>query len=387
MTVPTLAPPGSQRLWRTGTIGALGAIPMVGQLYVVLPLASEIRSLPGASAGTAALATTAFALVYAAGILALGPLADRFGARRLMVASAAATAVVTAATALAPSAGFFLLGRAAQGLAAAAFTPATLAYIARTTAPAQRVPLNTAAIGAGLASAVVSQVAAQLLAPHTGLTGVFLVSAAACALAAVAVRTLLPGDPVPDGDRPSAATVYRAIPGLLARPRLVLLYCTGFTFLSVLVSLYTALAADGRWSSTTLLVLRASSLPAVVAAGLLTLKLGGTPARARILGAVGTAALGALVCATGSTLAVGVGLFLFVGAVAVAAPSVVAEVTRLGAPAVGAAASLYTVTIFGGASLGAPLDAALGGGLTTVALGGAAVLALGGATAAIATRA
>ena len=64
----------------------------------------------------------------------------------------------------------------------------------------------------------------------------------------------------------------------------------------------------------------------------------------------------------------------------------VAEVTRLGAPAIGAAASLYTVAIFGGASLGAPLDALLGGGLTTVALGGAAVLAFGGLTAAIATR-
>lgn len=87
-----------------------------------------------------------------------------------MVASAAATAIVTALTAFAPSASWFLLGRAARGLAAAAFTPATLAYIARTAPVSARVLLNTAAIGAGLASAVVSQVAAQLIAPAAGIT-------------------------------------------------------------------------------------------------------------------------------------------------------------------------------------------------------------------------
>lgn len=203
---------------------------------------------------------------------------------------------------------------------------------------------------------------------------------------ALAVRTLLPGDAVPHGERPSPAAVHRAIPGLLARPRLVLLYCTGLTFLSVLVALYTALGADDRWSPSTLLVLRASSLPAVVVAGVLTLRLGGVAARTRILSAVALAVAGAVLCAAGATVAVGAGLFLLVGAVALAAPSVVAEVTRLGAPAIGAAASLYTVAIFGGASLGAPLDALLGGGLTVVALGGAAVLAFGGLTAAIATR-
>ncbi len=386
MTTTTRSDTARPSLVRTGTITALGALPIVGQLYVVLPLAAEIGALPGASRSTPALASTAFALAYALGILALGPLADSFGARRLMVASAAATAVVTALTAFAPSATWFLLGRAAQGLAAAAFTPAVLAYIARTAPASARVPLNTAAIGAGLASAVVSQVAAQLIAPAAGITGVFLTFAVAAAAAALAVQALLPGDAAPAGERPSPAAVHRAIPGLLARPRLVLLYCTGLTFLSVLVALYTALAADGRWSATTLLVLRASSLPAVLVAGVLTLRLGGVPARTRILSAVALAVAGALLCAAGATVTVGAGLFLLVGAIALAAPSVVAEVTRLGAPAVGAAASLYTVTVFGGASLGAPLDALLGGGLTTVALGGAAVLAVGGLTAAIATR-
>lgn len=384
----TTSPPDLARpaLVRTGTIAAVGALPMVGALYVVLPLGTGIAALPGASGTTTALASTVFAVFYAVGILALGPLADAVGARRLMVTSAAATAVVTACTAFAPSASWFLAGRAAQGLAAAAFTPATLTYIARTAPVSARVPLNTAAIGAGLASAVVSQVAAQLIAPVAGTTGVFLAFAAAAALASVAVRTLLPGDAAPAGERPSSTAVHRAIPGLLRRPRLVLLYCTGLTFLSVLVALYTALAADGRWSATTLLILRASSLPAVIVAGVLTLRLSGVPARTRILTAVVLAVTGALSCSVGATLAVGSGLFLLVGSIALAAPSVVAEVTRLGAPAVGAAASLYTVTIFGGASLGAPLDALLGGGLTTVALGGAAVLALGGLTAAIATR-
>ena len=63
-------------LIRTGVITALGALPIVGQLYVVLPLAAEIGALPGASGSTPALASTAFALVYAVGILALGPLAE-----------------------------------------------------------------------------------------------------------------------------------------------------------------------------------------------------------------------------------------------------------------------------------------------------------------------
>ncbi|CAM3677997.1 MFS transporter [Tsukamurella strandjordii] len=387
----TTAPPiplsrNAAASWRTGVIGAAAALPIVGQLYVVLPLAPQVLALPGTSSSTVPVATTAFALVYAVGILLLGPLADRFGAHRLMLASAAATAVTTALVAFAPTSTWFLLGRAAQGLAAAAFTPAALAFIARTTAPSARVPLNTAVIGAGLGSAVVSQVTAQLLAASAGLTGVFLVCAAATAAGAVAIALLLPADPVPAGQRPSAMEVYRAVPGLLRRPRLLLLYGTGLTFLSVLVAIYTALAADGRWSPGTLLILRASSLPAVVLAGLLILRLGDVPARRRILGAVALGVLGAATCAAGGTAAVGAGLFALVGAMALAAPSVVAEVTRLGAPAVGAAASLYTVTIFGGASLGAPLDAALGGELPRVALGGAVILALGGITAAIATR-
>lgn len=385
-TAKTLSPNRSATPWRTGIIGAVATLPIVGQLYVVLPLAQDLRELPGATAATVPLATTVFALVYAVGILLLGPLADRFGAHRLMLLSAVAPGIVTAAVAFAPTATWFLAGRALQGLAAAAFTPAVLAYIARTAAPQVRVPLNTAVIGAGLGSAVVSQVAAQLLAPATGLTGVFLVGALAIAAAAAAIAVLLPTDPIPAGERPSALAVYHAIPGLLTRPRLVLLYCTGLTFLSVLVALYTALAADGSWSSETLLLIRASSLPAVVLAGLLVLRLGGTSPRTRILTAVTVGVASAALCAVGSTAAVTVGLFAFVGAVALAAPSVVAEVTHLGAPAVAAAASLYTVTVFGGASLGAPLDAALGGGLTTVALGGAAILAAGGVTAAIATR-
>ncbi|MBS4099644.1 MFS transporter [Tsukamurella paurometabola] len=387
MTTPTRSGTAARpALLRTGTIAALGALPIVGELYVVLPLGAEIGALPGASASTAALASTVFALAYAVGILALGPLADSVGARRLMVASAGATAAVTVLTAFAPSATWFLLGRAAQGLAAAAFTPATLAYIARTAPASARVALNTAAIGAGLGSAVVSQVAAQLIAPSAGIAGVLVVFAAAAAVAAVAAAVLLPGDVAPAGERPSPTAVYRAVPGLLTRPRLVLLYCTGLTFLSVLVALYTALAADGRWSPATLLILRASSLPAVILAAVLTLRFGDVAARTRILSAVALAVTGALVCAAGATVAVGAGLFLLVGAIALAAPSVVAEVTRLGAPAIGAAASLYTVTIFGGAGLGAPLDALLGGGLTAVALGAAVVLALGGLTAAFATR-
>ncbi|KXP14936.1 MFS transporter [Tsukamurella pseudospumae] len=386
MTTTATVAPSRSVLLRTGVIAAAGALPIVGQLYVVLPLTAEIRGLSGHTNSTAALSSTVFALVYAAGILALGPLADRFGARRLMVASAGATAAITLLAAFAPSAPWFLLGRAAQGLAAAAFTPATLAYIARTAPSSARVPLNTAAIGAGLASAVVGQVVAQLIAPLAGITGVFVVFAVAAAVAAVAARTLLPSDTAPADDRPSAGAVHRAIPGLLMRPRLVLLYCTGLTFLSALVALYTALGADGRWPSATLLILRASSLPAVVVAGLITLRLSAAPPRARILAAVGIAVTGALLCATAQTLTVGIGLFAVIGAIALAAPSVVAEVTRLGAPAIGAAASLYTVAIFGGASLGAPLAAALGNGLGTVALGSAAVLALGGLTSAIATR-
>ena len=74
MTTTTHSDTARPALIRTGAITALGALPIVGQLYVVLPLAAEIGTLPGASGSTAALASTAFALAYALGILALGPL-------------------------------------------------------------------------------------------------------------------------------------------------------------------------------------------------------------------------------------------------------------------------------------------------------------------------
>lgn len=389
--------------WRLIVTGVLTLTVALGQLYIVLPMLDSLALLPGASTSTTTWAVTAFALPYAAGFLVLGPLADRFGARTMMIASVSTVLAGTILTALAPSWGLFLVGRVVQGLAAAPFTPAILVLIQTRVAPGRRLVATSAIVSAGMASAVITQVFAQLTLSALGTTGVFGLSAVALAVCLILIVVLIPrprhgtpGGPVAG----RTLDAYRAMLRLLTRRRLLLLLLAALSYLTVFVGLYTALQLTGATQDATeLLMLRASALPAIAAVPVLIPLLVRIPGRTRLLvsltvAVAATGLLGVLALTGLLTLPVfAVGMLLTAGAIAVAAPATVTEVMAAAPGAAGAANALYSAAIFGGASIGTPLAAlvvSLAGtgatGLGTFALTCAALLTFAIVTATVALR-
>ncbi|MFT3861129.1 MFS transporter [Micropruina sp.] len=349
--------------WRVIVVGVLALTLVLGQLYVVLPMLDELARFSGAS--TATLAVTAFALPYAAGFLLFGPLSDRFGPRMVMIVSVGVVLTGTLVVCFAPNWPVFLVGRVVQGFAAAPFTPAILVLTQTRVAPAHRLVTTSAIISAGMASAVVAQVSAQLALPTMGVTGVFGLFATVIAMCMVLVMVLIPrASPLSPTRRTSAsiADVYRTIPRLLSQPRLVLLFVAALSYLTVFVGLYAALQLSGRTDDPgELLVLRISALPAIAAVPLLSPLLARVAVRTRLLASMAVAGTSTLVVgllATAGLLSIpvfGLGMLVTAGAIAIAAPATVTEVMAAAPGAGGAANALYSTAIFGGASMGAPL--------------------------------
>jgi MFS family permease len=358
--------------WRVVLVGVVTLVTALGQLYVVLPMLGLLARLPGVDAGGTSVAVTAFALPYAAGFLLFGPLTDRFGSRALMTASILGVLTGTALAAIAQDWSLFLLARGIQGLCAAPFTPAIMALIQTRLSPAHRRVATSAIISSGMGSAVVAQVSGQVGTPVVGVHGMFALSAVALLACLVLIVVLVPRSPMRrtakdvDGSSPRVRETYRGLLTPLARPRLALLVVVALTYLTVFVGLYAALqladgASGGTVDATSLLILRASALPAIVAVPVLAPWLARIPARRRVLlglglAAVATIVIGGLAVTGVLTLpAFGVGMLVTGGALAVAAPATVTEVMAMAPGSEGAANALYSAAIFGGASLGTPL--------------------------------
>ncbi len=125
---------------------------------------------------SAARATTVFAVAYAWGSLAGGPLSDRYGRRTILAGTVAAMAVATALVPLATGLPWASAARALQGLTAGSFVP--MSYASLSERVPERLPLALTTVhAAGGASAVVSQIVGQVLGSALGWRAVFLVSA------------------------------------------------------------------------------------------------------------------------------------------------------------------------------------------------------------------
>jgi len=110
---------------------------MITSLVVLSQLATSlyIPSLPSlgdalqAGAGEVKLTMTIYLLVFAVAQLVYGPLADRFGRRRILIAGLAIYLVGSVLAALAPSIGMLILARGIQAAGACALPTATRASV------------------------------------------------------------------------------------------------------------------------------------------------------------------------------------------------------------------------------------------------------------------
>src|SRR6218665_2029060 len=88
------------------------ALLVVGQLYVTLPLVSDLADHWQVTPGLASWAGSSFGFAYAAGVLLLVRLADHKGGRGLMLASLCAMALASVAVAASSNFGMLLVARA-----------------------------------------------------------------------------------------------------------------------------------------------------------------------------------------------------------------------------------------------------------------------------------
>jgi hypothetical protein len=139
------------------------------QLYAAIPLAGPVGDHLGGEV-TFALSTV-YGLCYAAGFLFWGPIADRYGNKRIMVVGLGVLTALTIACAFAASIPMLTVLRGLQGFAAASFPPAALAYLAVATPPRFRVAMYTG-LGPHLSTLGLAPSQAMLL-RLVGLPGMF----------------------------------------------------------------------------------------------------------------------------------------------------------------------------------------------------------------------
>lgn len=325
---------------------------VVGQLYLTIPLTSDIAASFGIAPGSATLAGSAFGFAYAAGFLIFGPLSDRYGRKRVILAGLLVTALLTVIVGAMQSFGLLLAARVAQGLAASAFPPAALSLVAEEL-PASHRPLGISLMSfAFLGAAPV----AQLFAGEVGdlrlmmfiVAPLYVIGAAGLQFAAKGGRTVLPASTPATGARGGFAT-------LLTNPAIVSGWLAAFTVLFGFVYFHASALALKGGAGMDLQTLRLIGLPPL----LLTL---GAASITRRFGASMTARIGLSVMAGAFALSaagtesaiLGASAILSSG-VALAVPGLIATVAgQANNENRGLALAIYTFTMFVGASLAAP---------------------------------
>ena len=142
-------------------------------LTVALP---DLRDRLGASPEALNWIVNAYVLVLAAGTLAGGAAADRFGRKRVFVLAAAGFAIASALCALAQDPAQLIAGRVLQGVFGAALAPASLAMLAAAYPGEDRAAAIGPWAGASALTAAAGPVIAGALVDSFGWPSIFLIN-------------------------------------------------------------------------------------------------------------------------------------------------------------------------------------------------------------------
>ena len=340
-----------------GTVTALvvTALAVLSQLYAAIPLLTPVGEALGGSA-TFAL-STGYGLCYAVGFLLWGPVADRYGRRRVMLIGLCLLVSTTLACGLTTSLPALALARGAQGLMASSFPPVALAYLSEAVAPRHRATAIGAMSTAFLVAGITGQIGAQAITQRFGWPWVFLGSTCLLAICALAVVWLT---------REHHRTPVTGSPGeqFLAIARLLVRGGAHLTLLLSFVAMYTGLGlhltASGHGPGAVFLI-RLAGLPGMfvaLAAGPLGRLLGGDAGLARAGFLIAAAGLVAEALAPGSLLGLGAASLLFVVGIALAVPAMINLFGQAAAPRRGSGMAVNGFILFIGASLGPVLATA-----------------------------
>ncbi|SHG62485.1 drug resistance transporter, EmrB/QacA subfamily [Jatrophihabitans endophyticus] len=202
--------------------GAVLATTCLALATVVAATASLNVALPSIAAETRASQTQlswivdAYALTFAALLLAGGAIGDRAGRRRVLVAGLLVFGTGSAVAMTVDSAPALIALRAVLGLGAALVMPATLATVTTIFPAAQRAKAVGTWAGVAGASAVVGLLASGLVLEHWSWRGVFGVNVALAAIALVATLRVVPESADPDAPRVDVLGALVSAAGLAA---------------------------------------------------------------------------------------------------------------------------------------------------------------------------
>jgi len=354
---------GSEFPASLGAVTALvvTALAVLSQLYAAIPLLTPVGEALGGNA-TLAL-STGYGLCYAVGFLLWGPVADRYGRRRVMLIGLCLLVSATLACGLTTSLPALALARGAQGLMASSFPPVALAYLSEAVAPRHRATAIGAMSTAFLVAGITGQIGAQAITQRFGWPWVFLGSTCLLTICALAVawltrehhRARVTGGP---GEQ------FLAIARLLVRGDVLCLCGAHLTLLLSFVAMYTGLGlhltASGDGPGV-LFLIRLAGLPGMfvaLAAGPLGRLLGGDAGLARAGFLIAAAGLVAEALTPGSLLGLGATSLLFVVGIALAVPAMINLFGQAAAPRRRSGMAVNGFILFIGASLGPVLATA-----------------------------
>jgi YNFM family putative membrane transporter len=348
---------------------------VVGQLYVTIPLVSDIAARFGVAPSSAAFAGSAFGFAYAVGFLIFAPLSDRYGRKRVILIGLVVTAILTIIVGAVQGFGLLLVARAAQGLAASTFPPAALSLIAEELPPSYR-PLGISLMSfAFLGAAPI----AQFFAAEVGIlqsimfmiTPLYLIGALGLQFFATSDQSKVPAP----GEN---AAVKAGFGSLLNNPAILAGWLAAFTVLFGFVSFHGGAQAINGTLGLDLQRLRLIGLPPLLltlAAALITRRFGPSVTARLGLAIMAFALVAAAVATTSAVLAASV--ILSCG-VAFSVPGLIATIAGQASNANrGLALAIYSFTLFLGASVAPPTAQALAGiGIVPLWLLPAALLAV-----------
>lgn len=336
---------------------AFAALLATGQMYTPIPMFAQMEASWDAGIGAMTWIISAFAFGYAGGFVLFGPMADRFGQRRVLVTGLIAAGVVTLLTGLAPTLAVAIPLRVLQGLAVGAIPPAMTAYATTRIDPTRRAVAVTAIVTAFLSATVIGQLAAQAVVGFADWRWVFGGSAVLFGVAALAALRIM----APDRVRPDASLgrSYAAIPRVLRIGRLVPMFAAAALAMGSMVAVYTGIELTGVVTGNAgLLALRASALPVMIALPFLAVPLARLDRTTHLLAGTGVAgiAMVAAAFAGGEVVALAFLLAVLVLGIGIVGPAMNQTAAEAGGEHRAAATSVAMFSFYVGATVG-PLAA------------------------------
>lgn len=341
-------------------VGACGASAFI-DMYATQPILPQLRTTFGADEASVGATVTAVTLACALAAPFIGPLADRFGRKRVIVTAIVLLALATFATATATTLGQLLAWRFLQGLFMPGIFAVTVAYIGEEF----KFAVAGRAIGAYMTGSVVGgflgRYLGAVISAHTRWETVFIVLGVLNLLGAAFVLAALPS--ARNFVRsPSLGASLRAIGGFVRSPLLLAIYAVGGSVLFTNVAVFTFVTFHLAEPPFSLPTVALGNVFVVYLLGIISAPVGGRLIdrlgnRTTALLALGISSAGLLVTLIPSVVAIVAGLAILSSSVFVTQMCSQGLIGRVVSENRSTAVALYFTVYYGLGGLGAVIPA------------------------------